>query len=175
LAAGGTVGGICSGYQILGRIIRDPRRLESPHQEVHGLGMIPVETTFALPKIVEQASGRHAASGCAVTGYQVRMGRTLVPIEAQPFLVLIDGQTGESRPEGLCLYGGRLFGTSFHGLFDEAPFRRWWLNRLRASKGWTELPETQSFSLEAKLDGLADFAERHVDMRMIDRLVEEGV
>jgi cobyric acid synthase len=137
--------------------------------------MVPVETTFALPKVVERASGRHAASGCAVIGYQVRIGRTLVPTEAEPFLLLIDGQTGELRREGLCLHGGRLFGTSLHGLFDEAPFRRWWVNRLRVSKGWTELPEMPSLSLDAKLDGLADFVERHLDTSLIDRLVEEGV
>jgi adenosylcobyric acid synthase len=175
LARGGTVGGICGGYQLLGRMIQDPFRLESPHEEVDGLGMVPVETTFALPKVVERASGRHAASGCAVIGYQVRIGRTLVPTEAEPFLVLTDGQTGELRREGLCLHGGRLFGTSLHGLFDEAPFRRWWVNRLRASKGWTELPEMPSLSLDAKLDGLADFVERHLDTSLIDRLVEEGV
>jgi adenosylcobyric acid synthase len=175
LSGGGTVGGICGGYQLLGRRIRDPFRLESLHEEVDGLGMVPVETTFALPKVVERASGRHPASGCAVTGYQVRIGRTRVPSEAQPFLVLIDAQTGELRPEGLSLHDGRLFGTSLHGLFDEAPFRRWWVNRLRASKGWTGLPERPGLSLEAKLDGLADFVERHLDISMIDRLVEEGV
>jgi hypothetical protein len=49
------------------------------------------------------------------------------------------------------------------------------VNRLRASKGWTGLIETPGLSLEAKLDGLADFVERHLDISMIDRLVEEGV
>jgi adenosylcobyric acid synthase len=175
LAAGGTVGGICGGYQLLGRIIRDPGHVESPLDNVEGLGMLPVETTFAVPKIVEQVSGRHAESGRTVIGYQVRMGRTIVPTEAQPFLELWDEHTGEHRPEGMCLHGGRLFGTYLHGLFDQAPFRRWWLNRLRASKGWTPLPETQRPSLDTRLDRLADFVERHLGMSMIDRLLEEGV
>jgi adenosylcobyric acid synthase len=174
-AAGGTVGGICGGYQLLGRTIRDPRRLESSEESIDGIGLLPVDTTFAAPKIVEQASGRHPESGCAVIGYQVRMGRTVVPHEAQPFLVLEDDQGRGHRPEGMCLHRGRLFGTYLHGLFDEAPFRRWWVNRLRQSKGWAGLPEAPSPSLDARLDRLADFVEQHLDMVMIERLLEEGV
>jgi cobyric acid synthase CobQ len=175
LAAGGTVGGICGGYQLLGRTIQDPRRLESSEKSMEGLGLLPVETTFAAPKIVEQASGRHPESGCAVIGYQVRMGRTVVPPEAQPFFELQDDREGAHRPEGMCLHGGRLFGTYLHGLFDEAPFRRWWVNRLRQSKGWVGLSETTSPSLDARLDRLADFVEQHLDMAMVDRLLEEGL
>ena len=175
LDAGGTVGGICGGYQILGRTIRDPLHVESAHDHVEGLGLLPIETTFAAPKIVEQVSGRHAPSACAVAGYQVRMGRTVVPPEAQPFFELEDSHQGGHQPEGMCLHGGRLFGTYLHGLFDQAPFRRWWVNRLRVSKGWIELPESKTFSLDDRLDRLADFVERHLDMCMIDRLLEEGV
>jgi adenosylcobyric acid synthase len=175
LAAGGTVGGICGGYQLLGRVIRDPRHLESAHDALDGLGMLPAETTFAAPKIVEQVSGVHAESGHTVVGYQVRMGRTVAASDAQPFLELHDDHAADRRPEGLCLHSGRLFGTYVHGLFDQAPFRRWWVNRLRASKGWSGLPESQYLSLDTRLDNLADFVERHLDMSMIDRLVEKGV
>ena len=175
LASGGTVGGICGGYQLLGHTICDPDRLESHDASIDGLGLLPVETTFASPKIVEQASGRHPESGCAVIGYQVRMGRTRVTSEAQPFLELRDDQSDDPRPEGMCLHGGRLFGTYVHGLFDQAAFRRWWLNRLRQSKGWPALPEMQRPSLDERLDRLADFVEQHLDMAMIERVLEEGV
>jgi cobyric acid synthase CobQ len=175
LAAGGTVGGICGGYQLLGRILRDPHRLESSHEHMDGLGLLPVETTFAAPKIVEQVSGRHAESGCSVVGYQVRMGRTMVPPKARPFFELNEEYSAEQRPEGMCLQDGRLFGTYVHGLFDEAPFRRWWVNRLRQSKGWAGLPKSESRSLDARLERLADFVERHLEMSVIDRLLDEGV
>jgi cobyric acid synthase CobQ len=82
LAAGGTVGGICGGYQLLGRVLRDPERLESSHEEVDGLGMLPAGDDLCRSQDCEQASGRHAESGCTVVGYQVRMGRTAVPSEA---------------------------------------------------------------------------------------------
>jgi adenosylcobyric acid synthase len=175
LAEGGTVGGICGGYQLLGRAIHDPEHLESVENTLDGLGLLPVETTFAAPKIVQQMSGRHIESGYAVTGYHVRMGRTSVPSEAQPLFEFADASPTESRGEGMCLLAGRLFGTSLHGLFDEGPFRRWWVNRLRASKGWAGLPETPSASLDARLDRLADMLERHLDMFLIDRLLKEGV
>jgi cobyric acid synthase len=142
---------------------------------MEGLGLLPVETTFAAPKVVEQASGRHLESGCAVVGYEVRMGRTVVPPEAQPFLELREKHMTEHRSEGLYLHGGRLFGTYLHGLFDQASFRRWWVNRLRQSKGWAGLPESESVSLDGRLDRLADFVEHHLDMSMVDRVLEKGV
>lgn len=175
LAEGGIVGGVCGGYQLLGRTIRDPEHLESSHPEVDGLGMLPVETRFAAPKLVKQVSGQHVESGCAVTGYHIRMGRTHVPEGAKPFFQLKDALDSNSQPEGMCLYDGRLFGTSLHGLFDEARFRRWWLNRIRASRGWPGLPQMPHASLDDRLDRLADVVERHLDMAMIERLVNEGV
>lgn len=173
LAEGGTVGGICGGYQLLGRTIRDPDHVESLDDEAEGLGMLPVETTFAAPKIVKPVSGRHAASGAPLVGYHVRMGRSVVISHAQPFLELKDDP--EQTQEGICLHGGRLFGTYLHGLFDQSVFRRWWLNQLRRSKGWAGLPEAPALSLDARLDRLADFVEQHLSMQIIDRLVAEGV
>jgi adenosylcobyric acid synthase len=175
LAEGGTVVGICGGYQLLGRMIYDPGHLESDQDHIDGLGMLPIDTTFEFPKIVKQVSGQHAESGCTLAGYQVRMGRTVVPSQARPFAELRDDRVGEQEFDGMCTHDGRLFGTYLHGLFDHDPFRRWWLNRLRTSKGWPALPETQGFSLDARLDRLADFVEQHLSMPMIDRLLEEGM
>jgi len=175
LAAGGTVGGICGGYQLMGRTIRDPHHVEISDNEVDGLGLLPINTTFALPKIVEQVSGRHGDSGHAVVGYQVRMGRIVVAAGAEPYFEISGSPTVDLRPEGICLQEGRLFGTSLHGIFDQGAFRRWWLNQLRRQKGWSAIPVTQQVSLDARLDGLADMVERHLDMPMLDRLIEAGV
>lgn len=175
LAEGGTVGGICGGYQLLGQRICDPHHVETHHENVEGLGLLPVETTFAFPKIVEQVSGRHAESGHSLVGYQVRMGRTVVPSHAQPFLELEEDGSLEQDGDGISIHEGRVFGTYLHGLFDQAPFRRWWLNRLRASKGWAGLLETEGLALDARIDRLADFVQQHLSMSTMDRLLEEGV
>jgi adenosylcobyric acid synthase len=175
LRAGGTVGGICGGYQLLGQTIRDPDRVESSSGTMDGLGMLPIDTTFAAPKIVEQVSGRHLSSGCAVVGYQVRMGRIGVRGTDKPFLELSGDATVGPHYEGISLHGGRLFGTSVHGIFDQDPFRRWWVNALRQQKGWTLRPDGQRLSLDARLDRLAGLVERHLDIAMLDRLIEAGV
>ena len=175
LATGGTVGGICGGYQILGQTICDPKGVESSRSAMDGLGMLPIDTTFAAPKIVEQVSGRHLASGCAVVGYQVRMGRISVCGGGTPLLEVTGGSSGGQQNEGISLHGGRLFGTSVHGIFDQGPFRRWWINRLRQQKGWALLPDTQGLSLDARLDRVAGLVERDLDMSLLDRLIEAGV
>ena len=175
LTAGGTVGGICGGYQLLGQTIRDPDRVESSQAEIEGLGMLPIDTAFAAPKIVEQVSGRHLSSGCAIVGYQLRMGRIGACRSEKPFLELSGDSSGGPQHEGMSLHGDRLFGTSVHGIFDQGPFRRWWLNRLRQQKGWPLLPETQHLSLDARLDRLAGLVERHLDIPMLEHLIEAGV
>jgi len=174
LAEGGTVGGICGGYQLLGQRICDPHHVESHQENVEGLGLLPVETTFVSPKIVRQVSGHHVGSGHHLAGYQVRMGRTIVPPQAQPFLELM-GERIEQDRDGISIQDGRVFGTYLHGLFDQVPFRRWWLNRLRATKGWAGLPETEGVTLDTRLERLADFVELHLSMSMMDQLLEEGV
>lgn len=46
LAGGGTVVGICGGYQILGNMLHDPLKKQGNQREVEGLGLLPVQTLF---------------------------------------------------------------------------------------------------------------------------------
>ena len=78
--------------------------------------------------------------------------------------------------EGAASENGRVWGTSIHGLFDQAAFRRGWLNRARAQKGLqpislleSELVTTQ---LGAELDRWADHIEQYVNMDAIYPLCE---
>ena len=41
----------------------------------------------------------------------------------------------ERGDEGAVSENGRVWGTSIHGLFDQAEFRRGWLNRVRGQEG----------------------------------------
>ncbi|MDO9066179.1 MAG: cobyric acid synthase, partial [Chloroflexota bacterium] len=86
LAAEGTaVVGICGGYQMLGRIVRDPDHVESALEEAEGLSLLPVETTFAGDKATCQTRARvlggpawlAALAGQTVNGYEIHMGRTV--------------------------------------------------------------------------------------------------
>lgn len=170
LDEGGTVGGICAGYQLLGRVISDPDRVESDDVRVAGLGLLPIETVFGATKVVQTVAGRHGASGLPLSGYQVRMGRTSGSETLTAFLEIYDDNNLKVLSDGISTSGGRVFGTYLHGLFDSEPFRRWWVNELRAARGWAPISETRSLSLDARLDQWADFIEKHLSMAVIDSL-----
>ena len=101
------------------------------------------------------------------------MGRTVVPPEARPFLNFRMAAWTQ-HPRRICAHDGRLFGTYLHGLFDQAPFRRWWLNRLRTSKDGRDCRRRTGCPSMHALIGLADFVEQHLSVSILDRLLEEA-
>ncbi len=82
---GGRVFGICGGYQMLGRIIRDPDGLEGPPGETPGLALLDVETTLAAEKTTRRVLAEHVASGTLIKAYEIHLGRTMGPDCARPF------------------------------------------------------------------------------------------
>ncbi|MEE8061347.1 MAG: hypothetical protein V3T16_05935, partial [Gemmatimonadales bacterium] len=171
---GGTVVGLCGGYQMLGHRILDPSGVESAVVEHEGLGLLDAMTVFLREKVTVQVSGSHRQSGSAVDGYEVHMGRTDVN-KTEPLLDVRSGPAEPLRPEGAARSDGLVFGTYVHGLFDSAPFRRWFLNRLRAARGWLPVTGSSPQSLDDDLDRLADFVQEHLDMAAIEHLIREGV
>src|SRR6185295_11853645 len=134
---GGTIVGLCGGYQMLGTTILDPYHVESDERAVNGLGLLKAVTVFAQRKVVVQVTGVHRASGCGVRGYEVHMGRT--ETADVPLLNVRTADQQEWRPDGSIGRDGRILGSYVHGLFDEAPFRRVFLNGLRIARGWATL------------------------------------
>lgn len=60
-----------------------------------------------------------------------------------------------------------LWGTYLHGIFDNGPWRRAWLNRLRQQRGLGSLPTGISNyreQREAMLNTLAQEVGRHLDL-----------
>jgi adenosylcobyric acid synthase len=172
---GGTVVGICGGYQILGTQIWDPRGIESPERELEGVGLLDVVTSFARKKVLIQVVGSHRESGCPIEGYQVHMGRTRTGSGVIPLLDVQKPDHSMKWAEGASSADGRVFGTYVHGLFDAPAFRRSFLNRLRARRGWDPLEIQAERSLDQTLDDWADFVGQHVDLSAIAAIIERGV
>jgi adenosylcobyric acid synthase len=175
VAEGGTVVGICGGYQILGKQIRDPRGIESPERELDGLGLLDVVTSFARKKVLIQVVGSHRESGCSIEGYQVHMGRTRAGRGMSPLLDVQKPDQSLRWAEGASSADGRVFGTYVHGLFDAPAFRRMFLNRLRARRGWAPLDVQTAHPLDQAVDDVADFVARHVDLPAIEAIIERGM
>jgi adenosylcobyric acid synthase len=155
---GGHVLGLCGGYQMLGRTIADPQGLEGPPGTVPGLGLLAVDTELTPDKTTVSVTGRHVATGEAVHGYEIHLGRTEGADGVRPFLEL------EGRPDGARSADGRIAGTYVHGLFAADGFRRAFLAGLGAR------PSNLAYEaeVEAILDALAAHLEAHVD---VDRIL----
>jgi adenosylcobyric acid synthase len=155
---GGTVLGLCGGYQMLGRRIADPDGVEGPPGEVEGLGLLDVTTVLGGEKSLTAASGT-TAGGVPFAGYEMHMGITQGPDRARPFATLADGAA-----EGAVSPDGRVIGTYVHGLFSDDRQRSAWLARLGAG-GAAVAYES---SVDETLDRLAAHLALHID---VDRLL----
>ncbi len=148
-AAGGAILGLCGGFQLLGRAVRDPAGHDGTAGEAEGLGLLDVETTMSGDKTVRPVAGR-AALGVPVEGYEIHLGRTDGPDRARPF-----AHVG-GMPEGASSADGRVMGTYLHGLFAGDAFRRAFLASLgcavAAGPGYGARVEA---ALDAVADGLA--------------------
>ncbi|MDF1551420.1 MAG: cobyric acid synthase [Deferrisomatales bacterium] len=127
---GALVVGVCGGYQMLGRLVRDPHRVESSREETRGLGLLDVVTVMEPDKVTTQTRGRvqpGALSWCPageeLEGYEIHMGRTTLGPAARPLLTLERRSGGEPHPDGAVSDDGRVLGTYLHGLFDNDGFR----------------------------------------------------
>ena len=150
--AGGTIIGICGGYQMLGRSIADPEGIEGPPGTSAGLGLLDVETVLGPVKVLRSEAATHLGSGATLSGYHMHMGETLGPARTRPF-----ARVGEAD-EGAVSADGRVMGTYLHGLFAADGFRR-------AFIGAAASPDLAfEAEIEAALDGLANHLETHLDI-----------
>jgi adenosylcobyric acid synthase len=154
-AAGLPVLGICGGMQMLGTSMVDAGGVDGDSE---GLGLLPLETTFAATKVaasVETCFGALAApwsslSGQRVSGYEIRHGESVAIGPVVPAL-----------PDRRGFVVGPVLGISVHGLFENAAVVAALVGRA---------PER---NLNAVFDDLADAVEEHLDLGLLLR--EAGV
>jgi adenosylcobyric acid synthase len=157
LRRGGTVLGLCGGYQMLGRSIADADGIEGPLATVDGLGLIDVVTTLSAEKRLEPVRGT-SRDGIPFSGYEMHMGVTEGPDRARPFAKLADGS-----PEGAVSADGRVIGTYVHGLFADDRQRAAWLERFAAGRAGIAYEDL----IERTLDGLAAHLAANIDLDVL--------
>jgi cobyric acid synthase CobQ len=184
--AGGHIVGICGGYEMMGRTLSDPERIESEHASLPGFGWLPIDVTFEPRKRTVRVAGFAEHPGTAerhsLIGYEIHMGRAEAADSSviRPFLVhaVVEGneQVPYEQPyrEGAASEDGKLWGTFMHGVLHNDSFRRAWLNKLRGDRGWIPLQASLRFfeRREAAFDRLADHVRAHLDMDRIIALLQ---
>jgi adenosylcobyric acid synthase len=155
LRRGGGVFGICGGYQMLGRIIRDPLGMEGAAGDAPGLGLLDVETTLTDAKTLTRVDGRALSFDAPFSGYEMHIGETSGPDCARSLLRFEDG-----RLDGAVSRDGRVMGAYVHGLFSNDALRAAFLRSIDARASTLRFEE----SVDETLDALAAHCEAHIDL-----------
>ncbi|MEO6792528.1 MAG: cobyric acid synthase, partial [Mycobacterium sp.] len=146
-AAGKPVLGICGGFQMLGRVIRDPEGIEGPPGEAAGLGLLDVETCFTADKVLRLSHG----------GYEIHHGR------------ITRGEDADEFPGGA--RAGQIFGTMRHGGFEGDALRGGFLaETLGLAPSGVSFPAAR----ERRLDLLGDLIDEHLDVDSLLELARGG-
>ena len=178
--------GICGGYQMLGKKIKDPYHVEGEVEEIDGIGLLDTETIFEKEKTTTQVEAiiypnlsgyMKNLSGKRVKGYEIHMGISRVGSEVS-YLNLINKKLGEevSYLEGSINKNGNVVGTYIHGIFDEIDFTRELLNSIREEKGLEKLQSNVTSFDEFKqneYDKLADLLRENLDIQKIYEIMTE--
>jgi len=155
LRRGGRVFGICGGYQMLGRVIRDPHGMEGDAPESQGLGLLDIETTLTETKTLTRVTGRAIPFDAPFSGYEMHVGETSGADCARPVLCFDAG-----RADGARSRDGRVSGAYVHGVFADDALRAAFLREIGARTSALKFEE----SIDETLDMLAAHCERHIDL-----------
>jgi len=161
---GGRVGGICGGYQMLGKVIYDPHGVEGEPGETLGLGLLDIESTLSQEKKLSRSSGIWYSNGEKVEGYEIHMGVTTTSpdIASVMHLQSCNGVHVDTL-DGAVNSDGKVWGTYLHGLFDMPGFRKKFLQELRPGLAYNT---TKSVSLfrDRQYALLAEHFREYLDM-----------
>ncbi|CAM2068246.1 cobyric acid synthase [Sulfidibacter corallicola] len=166
----GRLAGLCGGYQMLGQTISDPTGVEGVPGTSAGLGYLPIHTTLDRDKLVRRASGTWLATGDAVRGYEIHVGRTEIDPGTQPLIEW--HRTDEASPQydGAFSEEGRVWGCYLHGLFDEPALLERVLGDIRP--GFQVKTRHAGLKFRERQYGLlADHFREHMDLTRLFHLV----
>ncbi len=173
---GAMVLGICGGFQMMGKRVRDPHAVESQRGAMPGLGLLDADTVLQRKKTTRQvrraaAAGPVLPAGVQLEGYEIHMGETRFATPYPPLFTALHGE--DPRPLGVTDDAGALIGTYAHGFLDNDGLRNGFLAHVRRRRGLPQ-PETE-FDYrrfrEKQLDRLADLVEESIDLERLHAIV----
>jgi adenosylcobyric acid synthase len=167
--AGGIVLGICGGFQMLGQVVLDPDRIESDDDEYPGLNLLPIATIISRDKVARQRQvvSNYPQSGLPITGYEIHQGTTKIVDAKKTSGKATYSFLFNDSNLGLVNDSQSVWGCYLHGLFDNGPWRRSWLNYLRQRRGLYSLPTGIANYREQRemvLDAIADLVNEYIDL-----------
>jgi len=170
--------GICGGFQMLGKEIKDPCGVESGEDNVAGLGLLDTTTVFQPQKTTCQVKAQvlynegllEGLEGEEVTGYEIHMGQTIAN-NTKPLFLVTQRMAGQANYiDGAVANGGLTFGSYLHGLFDNTNFRQVFLSKLRQRKGFSLMPRQPIPSRQQQYDRLADIVRRSLNLELVYKI-----
>ncbi len=171
VATGGTVLGICGGFQMLGELVADPEGIEGQAGRFDGLNLLPLRTFLTYHKVSRQRQviSNYPQMGLPIMGYEIHHGRSKVTNPEATHQLFDDPSLGVMNLEE------SVWGTYLHGIFDNSPWRRAWLNRLRYSRGLPTLPTgipNYREHRENLFNNLADIIESNLNLTPVLEFLE---
>ncbi|HEX2959411.1 MAG TPA: cobyric acid synthase [Chitinispirillaceae bacterium] len=182
---GGTVIGICGGFQMLGNDIRDPDHFENNCEQESGLQLLDMSTIFHDTKCTVQTkvnlSGKslwllEELKSIQIDGYEIHMGQSEFG-KYLPFTTITD-TSGSEKITGIADTTGRIAGTYCHGFFDSKEVVSGVVNALRIAKGLTPLSYEifdRRHVLDNDLNRLADVCREALSMNNIRKILEQQI
>ena len=144
--------GICGGYQMLASRITDD--VEAGTGSAPGLDLLPTRVVFHPDKVLGRPHGEWR--GLPVAAYEIHHG-----------IAEVDG--GEPFLDGCRV--GAVWGTMWHGAFENDGFRRAWLSEVAAATGspWHPADGAPGYAdrRERMIDTLADTIEATLDLDVL--------
>jgi adenosylcobyric acid synthase len=161
--------GLCGGFQLLGKGLRDPLGVDGGKRgaQAQGLGLLDFETSMGRDKVLAQRrlKARTRLGALELSGYEIHHGRSRcgagVVVEAA-------GADGEAL---LLSDGAGVWGSYLHGILDEAPFRRAFLGAVAKAQGrrWRGGGLDRAERRERSLDRWAAHLSEHLDLGFLPR------
>ncbi|MDP0489322.1 MAG: cobyric acid synthase [Fusobacterium sp. JB021] len=169
---GKVIVGIHSGFQMLGKSIKDLSQVESSYLKIECLGFFDVKTKMETDKYTKQVSRTlsnctgilEGFDGLKVSGYELHQGITT-------------GDNSSSvvpEKDFSILCKDNIIGTYIHGIFDSAKFTRKLLNKIRIKKGLEPIYDFMSLESfkEKEYRRLARVMRSHLDMEAIYKILK---